>query len=70
VDAPSKRKKLEARQKPKNAARTHRQLHAVLGGVSERKTPSLLKTSTTQLTILWHAPLPISIDKYPDLPKH
>jgi hypothetical protein len=32
VDLPSKRKKLKARKMPKNAVRTHRQLHALLGG--------------------------------------
>jgi len=31
ADSPSKRDKPNARKKPKNAVRTHRQLHAVLG---------------------------------------
>ncbi len=31
VDSLSKREKLKARKLPKNAARTHRQVHAVLG---------------------------------------
>jgi len=31
VDSPWEQKKLEARKMPKSAARTHRQLHAVLG---------------------------------------
>lgn len=34
VDSLSKRKKPKARKLPKNAPRTHRQVHAVLGGVS------------------------------------
>jgi hypothetical protein len=54
----------------KNAARTHRQLHAVLGGVLERQTPSLNKASTTELTKLLHVPLLFSTDKCPDLIKH
>jgi hypothetical protein len=34
VDFPSKREKPKARKKLKNTARTHRQLHAVLGSSS------------------------------------
>jgi hypothetical protein len=34
VESPSKRKRPKARQMPKNAVRTHPQLHAVLGGSS------------------------------------
>jgi len=51
----------------KNAPRTPSRLHAVLGGVSERKTPGLHKASTAKLTKLWHVPLTISTDKYHDL---
>jgi len=70
VDSLSKRKKLKARKLPKNAPRTHRQVHAVLGGVSDCKSPCLHKASTTELTKLLHVPLRFSTDKYPDLPKH
>ena len=34
VDSLSKRKKSKAKKMPKNAPRTHRQLHAVLGGLT------------------------------------
>jgi hypothetical protein len=38
VDSPSKRKQLQAAKMPKNAARTHRQLHAVLARFLLRNT--------------------------------
>jgi hypothetical protein len=42
----------------------------VLGGVSERQTPSLTKASIAEPTKLLHVPLLFSTDKYPDLKKH
>jgi hypothetical protein len=63
VDSPSKREKPEAKQMLKNARPTHRQLHALLGGVSERKTPCLPKTSAARLTKLLHVRLLFSTDK-------
>jgi hypothetical protein len=54
----------------KNAQTPQRQVHAVLGGVSERKTLNLHKASTAKLTKLLHAPFLFSTDKHPDLPKH
>lgn len=44
VDSLSKRKKPKARKLPKNAARTHRQVHALLGGFLERETLHLNET--------------------------
>jgi hypothetical protein len=63
-------KSLKPRKSLKNAPRTHRQLHAVLGGVPERQTLSLNKASTARLTILWHVPLLFSTDKHHNLPTH
>ncbi len=51
-----------------NAARTHRQLHAVLGGVSERKTLSRKTETAARLAILLHASLLLSTDKNHNLP--
>jgi len=50
VDSPPKRKKLKARKMLKNAARTHRQLHALLGALIERKTLCLNTSTTADLT--------------------
>jgi hypothetical protein len=40
VDSPSKREKPKVRKLPKNAPRTHRQVHAVLGAVESKETLS------------------------------
>jgi hypothetical protein len=45
-------------------------VHALLGGVSDRKTLSLKKDSTARMTTLWHVRLIISTDKNPDLLEH
>lgn len=53
VDSSSKRKEPKARQMPKNAARTHRQLHALLGGVLAFKS---LMAMVHQFATPWHIP--------------
>jgi len=50
VDSPSKREKPKARKSSKNAARTHRQLHALLGKPDERRTRQLKKDNAANLT--------------------
>jgi len=60
--------------KPEKCLKTRRvpasQVHAVLGGVSERKTPSLKEDTTARLTTLLHAFLLFSTDKYHNLLEH
>jgi hypothetical protein len=46
--------------------RTHRQLHAVLGALTERKTPNPKEDTSAMLTKLLHTIQTFSIDKKHD----
>jgi hypothetical protein len=54
---------------PKNAGPTHRQLHALLGALTERTTPSPKDDTTARLTKLLHTIQTFSTDKKHDLPE-
>jgi hypothetical protein len=66
VDSLSKRKKLKAKKMPKNARPTHRQLHAVLGALTERQPRELEPAPTAKLKKLLHTIYPLATDKKHD----
>jgi hypothetical protein len=70
VDSPSKRKKLEARQKPKKRGTYPPSAACRVGGRFGTRDSQPEKDSTADLTKLWHVPLLFSTDKYPDLKKY